>query len=42
MFQGGFVGKECEFRVVNPGEKEPIFTLPFYPEDVNYVQSFFF
>lgn len=39
QFQGGFVGQDCWFSSVSEnGEKNQ--DLPFYPEDINSVQTF--
>lgn len=39
QFQGGFVGQDCQFSsVCGSGEKNE--DIPFYPEDINSVQTF--
>ena len=40
MFQGGFVGKNCQFHVKREGAAKAEFLRDFYPADDNHAQTF--
>ncbi|EGC36591.1 hypothetical protein DICPUDRAFT_31641 [Dictyostelium purpureum] len=40
MFQGGFVGKDCEILIMTNDSKDFVHSCYFYPKDINTTQNF--